>query len=173
MEVNRLVVRRTRVALCIGLATVAAFAAGNHVWWSRPPRWTDVMNLITAVLIGIAFAVLTLPSIQRRPVPFALVIFALGCCFRAIAGVGHGDVAPTAIILVALALIGAATMPWGVLPQIATAGIAGSAIAMNNFFLHPASRGHARGSAAPVTRHAEGREGCRWGTTPRMMGRVI
>src|SRR5262245_33140124 len=50
IEVNRLVVRRTRVALCIGLATVTAFAASNHVG-SQPPPWTDVMNLSTAVLI--------------------------------------------------------------------------------------------------------------------------
>ena len=135
VEVNRLVVRRTRIALCIGLATVASFVASNHVRWSTPPLWTDVMNGITAVLIGIAFAVLTLPSVQRRPVPFAVIIFAFGCCSRAIAGVGHGDVAPTAIALVALALIGAATMPWGVLPQIATAGIAGSAIAMNSYLV--------------------------------------
>ncbi len=134
-EVNRLVVDRTRVALWIGLTTVVTFAASNHLWSSRPPLWSDVMNLVTAVLIGIAFAVLTLPSIQRRPVPFALVIFAFGCCSRAIAGVGHGDVATTAITLVALALIGAATMPWGVVAQVATAGIAGSAIVTNSYFV--------------------------------------
>ena len=134
-EVNRLVVRRTRVALCIGLATVGAFAAGNHLRSSPPPLWSDVMNALTAVLIGIAFAMLTWPPVRRRPVPFALAIFAIGCCFRAIAGVGHGDVATTAITLVALALIGAATMPWGVVPQIVTAGIAGGAIAMNSYLV--------------------------------------
>jgi PAS domain S-box-containing protein len=135
LEVNRLVVYRTRVALCIGLTTVVTFAASNHMWGARPPLWSDVMNVVTAVLIGVAFALLTLPSLQRRPVPFALVIFAFGCCSRAIAGVGHGDIATTAITLVALALIGAATMPWGVAAQVVTAGIAGSAIATNNYFV--------------------------------------
>jgi PAS domain S-box-containing protein len=133
-EVDRLVVRRIRVALSIGLATVVAFAVGNHLR-PQPPLWSDVMNLVTAALIAAAFAMLRLPSVQRRPVPFALIIFAIGCCFRAIAGVGHGDVAPTAITLVALALIGAATMPWGVLPQIVTAAFAGGAIAMNSYLV--------------------------------------
>jgi len=38
-------------------------------------------------------------------------------------------------VLVALALIAAATMPWGVVPQIVTAGIAGTAIAMNSYLV--------------------------------------
>jgi PAS domain S-box-containing protein len=36
---------------------------------------------------------------------------------------------------VALALVGAATMPWGVVPQVVTAGIAGAAIAMNSYLV--------------------------------------
>src|SRR5262249_27862514 len=134
-EVNRLLVRRTRVALCIGLATVIGFAAGNHLASSPVPLWSDVMNLITAAFVGLAFALLTLPAFQRRPIPFALLIFAMGCFFRSTAGIAHGDVAPTAITLVGLALVGAATMPWGVLPQIVTAGIAGIAIAINLHFV--------------------------------------
>ena len=59
----------------------------------------------------------------------------MGCFFRSTAGIAHGDVAPTAITLVGLALVGAATMPWGVLPQIVTAGIAGIAIAINLHFV--------------------------------------
>src|SRR5262249_29428461 len=82
-----------------------------------------------------AFALLMLPFVQRRPVPFAVLIFAFGCWTRGSAGVAHGDVAPTAIVLVALALIGAATMPWGVVPQIVTAAIAGTAIAMNSYLV--------------------------------------
>jgi len=135
VEVNRLVVRRTRIALSIGLATVASFAASNHLRSFPPPLWSDVMNGVTAVLIGIAFAVFMLPSVQRRPVPFAVLIFAFGCWTRGSAGVAHGDVAPTAIVLVALALIAAATMPWGVVPQIVTAGIAGTAIAVNSYLV--------------------------------------
>src|SRR4029453_1295402 len=135
IELNRLVVRRTRVALLIGLTTVVAFAAGNHLWWSPDLLRSDMINGVTALLIGIAFAVLAVPAVRRRPVPFALVIFAFGCVIRAGAGVDHGDVAPTAITLVGLALVGAATMPWGVLPQIVTATVAGSAIAMNSYLV--------------------------------------
>jgi PAS domain S-box-containing protein len=135
IELNCLVVRRTRVALLIGLTTVVAFAVSNHLR-SLPDRlWGDLINGLTALVIGIAFVALRLPAVQHRPVPYALVIFAFGCFVRASAGVGHGDVAPTAIILVALALVGAATMPWGVVPQIVIAGIAGVAIAMNSYLV--------------------------------------
>ena len=65
-ELNRLVVRRTRVALLIGLTTVAAFAAGNHLRSSPHLLRTDVVNGLTAVLIGVAFVVLRLPAVQRR-----------------------------------------------------------------------------------------------------------
>ena len=135
VEVNRLVVRRTRVALWIGLATVATFAARNHLAAESTPWWSDAMNLVTAAFIGLGFLVLTVPFIKRRPVPIALVIFAFGCFFRSTAGIAHGDVATTAIVLVALALLGAATMPWGVTAQIITAGIAGVAIAANSYFV--------------------------------------
>src|SRR5215475_13527527 len=133
IELNRLVVRRTRIALLIGLTTVAAFAVGNHL---RSPSdlWrSDVVNGLTVLAIGLAFISLRLPAVQRRPVPFALLIFAFGCFVRASAGVDHGDVAPTAITLVALALVGAATMPWGIIPQIVIATTAGAAIAMNSY----------------------------------------
>src|SRR4029453_4282497 len=149
IELNRLVVRRTRVALLIGLTTVVAFAAGNHLWWSPDLLRSDMINGVTALLIGIAFAVLAVPAVRRRPVPFALVIFAFGCVIRAGAGVDHGDVAPTAITLVGLALVGAATMPWGVLPQIVTATVAGSAIAMNSYLV-TGDLGPPSGQAAPA-----------------------
>jgi PAS domain S-box-containing protein len=135
IELNRLIQRRTRVALGIGLATVAAFTVANHARSLPPPLWTDVMNVIITLLIGIAFAMFTLPVIERRPVPFAVLVLATGCGLRALGGVWHGDVAPTAITLVGLALISAATLPWGLLPQIAVAGIAGGAIALNSYFV--------------------------------------
>ena len=135
VEVNRLVVRRTRVALWIGLMTVATFAASNHLRAEPTPLWSDVMNLVTAAFIGVGFLVLTLPFIKRRPVPIAVVIFAFGCFFRSTGGMAHGDVATTAIVLVALALIGAATIPWGATAQLITAGIAGAAIATNSYFV--------------------------------------
>jgi PAS domain S-box-containing protein len=135
LEVNRLVVRRTRVALWIGLATVATFATSNHLGAAPTPWWSDAMNLVTAAFIGVGFLVLTIPAIKRRPVPIALLIFAFGCFFRSSAGIAHGEVATTAIVLVALALIGAATIPWGAIAQLITAGMAGVAIATNSYFV--------------------------------------
>ena len=49
VEVNRLVVRRTRVALWIGLMTVATFAASNHLR-AEPIWWSDVMNLVLSLI---------------------------------------------------------------------------------------------------------------------------
>src|SRR5215475_4935104 len=135
VEVNRLVVRRTRVALWIGLMTVATFAATNHLRAAPTPWWSDVMNLVTAAGIGLGFLALSIPAIERRPVPIALHVFAFGSCMRSSAGVAHGEVATTAVVRVALALIGAATIPWGVTAQLITAGIAGVAIATNSYFV--------------------------------------
>jgi two-component system, LuxR family, sensor kinase FixL len=135
VELNRLVVRRTRVALLVGLTTVVAFAVSNHLRSSPDRLWGDLINGLTVLVIGIAFLALRLPAVQRRPVPFALAIFAFGCFVRASAGVDQGDVAPTAIILVALALVGAATMPWGSVSQIVIAATAGAAIAINGYLV--------------------------------------
>jgi len=135
VEVNRLVVRRTRVALWIGLMTVAAFAVTNHLHAAPTPWWSDVMNLVTAAGIGLGFLALTIPAIKGRPVPIALVVLAFGSCIRSSAGIAHGEVATTAIVLVALALIGAATIPWGVTAQLVTAVIAGVAIVTNSYFV--------------------------------------
>src|SRR5215468_7259018 len=134
VELNRLILRRARVALCFGLATVAMFMLVNHTR-PTPPPWSDLMNLVTTLMIGLAFAMLTLPAIQRRPVPFCVLIFATGCVLRAHAGIVHGDVAPTAITLVGLALVAAATLPWGPLPQAIVATIAGVAIAANSYLV--------------------------------------
>jgi len=134
-EFNRLILRRTRVMLCFGLGAVAAFTLANHLWSTRPPLWTDVMNLIMAASIGVAFVGFRLPLIQRRPVPFVLLIFTVGTAARALAGVWHGDVAPTAIILVTLALTTAATLPWGLGAQIAVATIATGAIGLNSYLV--------------------------------------
>jgi len=93
------------------------------------------MNLTVALLIGVAFAVFTIPAVQRRPVPLALLVFAGGCGLRALAGVWRGDAATTAFMLLGLAFISAATIPWGALPQIVIASIAGAAIALNSYIV--------------------------------------
>src|SRR4029453_19255663 len=135
IELKRLVMRRTRVALLIGLTTVVGFAVSNPPRASPDRLWGDLINGLTALAIGIAFVALRLPAVQRWSVPYALAIFAFGCFVRTSAGIDQGDVGPTAIILTALALVGAATMPWGVVPQMVIAGIAGAAIALNSYLV--------------------------------------
>jgi len=144
-ELNRLIRRRVRVALSFGLATVVVFALVNYL--RAAPAWTEVMNLGIALLIGLCYAALTLPVVRRQPVAFAVVVFAGGCGFRALAGVWHGDVAPTAITLMGLALIAAATLPWGLRPQVAMASVAGGAIAVNSYLVD-GSLGPPSGQAA-------------------------
>src|SRR5262245_43503661 len=134
VELNRLILRRARVALCFGLATVAMFLLVNHTRPSPPP-WSDVMNLITTLLIGVGFAMLARPAIQRRPVPFCILIFDSGCVLRAHAGIVHGDGAPAAITRCCLAVVAASTVPWGPLPQAIVATIAGVAIAANSYLV--------------------------------------
>jgi PAS domain S-box-containing protein len=132
---NRLIVRRVRVGLWVGLATVIVFAIANHVAGEPPPRWADPMSLTVALLIGVAFGVWTLPVVQRRPVPYAVLVFASGCGLRTLAGVCRGDAATTAVLLIGLAFLTAATIPWGAIPQTAIASIAGAAIALNSYLV--------------------------------------
>ena len=134
-ELNRLILRRTRVALCFALAVVIGFSTGNHIWWGHPPLWTDVVNATVVVLIGLVFAALKVPFIERRPVPWVLLAFAGGCVLRTISAVVLNEVAATAIMLVSLALVTAATLPWGMLAQIAIASFAGGAIALNSYLV--------------------------------------
>jgi len=134
-ELRRLILRRTRVALCLGIATVTTFVIANHASSPGPPRWTDVLNLVTLLLIGIAFAASKVPFVERRPIPFALLIFAVGCSLRSLSGIWHGDVVPTALLLGGLTLVTAATIPWGLFAQMTIALVAGGAIGLNSYLV--------------------------------------
>ncbi len=134
-EINRLVLRRVRVTLCIALATQAGFMIVNHTWAASPPPWSDAFNLVLAALMGVALLLFKVPFIERGPVPFAVLVFASGCVSRTLVGVWRGDVVTTAIMLQGIALLGGATLPWGVLAQTTLAVIAAAGIALNSYLV--------------------------------------
>jgi PAS domain S-box-containing protein len=130
-ELDRLVLRRVRVGLAFGLATVIAHTAVNHLWWKQPPHWSDVLNLVVTGMIGIGFALTKLRIVARHAAAFALLTFSIGCAARGLAGVWHGGVVITALMLLSIPLITAGMIPWGLLPQVGMALVAGAAIAAN------------------------------------------
>jgi PAS domain S-box-containing protein len=131
VALDRLILRRVRVGLGFGLATVVSYAIANHLFWTQVPRWSHLFNLIMTVLIGIGFLLTKLPIVARHPAVFCLLIFSIGCVARALAGIWHGGVVITALMLLALPLITAGMIPWGLFPQVAMVGVAGTAIGVN------------------------------------------
>src|SRR4051812_37076369 len=105
---ERLIVRRGRLLLLLGFASVAVFSAINHLTWSPPPLWSDLMNLGLATAVGVTFVLSRFPVVQRHMAVVCLVLGLIGCVIRAWAGVWHGEVAPTAIFYVVMAMTTAA-----------------------------------------------------------------
>ena len=132
---DRLIVRRGRLLLLLGFASVAVFIAINHLTWSPPPLWTDLVNIGLAVAIGVALLLTRLPLVQRHMTAFCLVLGLAGCGVRAWAGVLHGEVAPTAIFFVVVATTVAAMLPWGFWPQLFGASVLGIAVAVNAYLV--------------------------------------
>jgi PAS domain S-box-containing protein len=150
-ELNRLIVRRLRIGLGAVLAGVLLFVIANHVFIEDAPRWSDGLNAVAAALVAAAFWLLDRPSIQARPVPFALLIAALICGLRAMAGVWAGDIAPTAILCIVVVIAAGVALPWGVWPQLASVGFAAAAIAANARLVAGPIRGPVHLFAAIVT----------------------
>ncbi|MGH7790002.1 MAG: ATP-binding protein [Candidatus Binatia bacterium] len=132
---DQLVIRRARLLLMLGFAATVAFAAVNHLASAAAPLWTDMMNGAIVGLLAIALGLGKLPAVRRHTIAVTVLLVGLGCAVRAWAGVWHGDVAPTAIILAVLAMTNAAILPWGFWPQLAVAVMAGLATAANSYLV--------------------------------------
>ncbi len=132
---DRLIVRRGRLVLLLGFASIATFSAVNHLTWSPPPLWTDVMNIVLATTVGAALLLSGAPAVRRHMVAVCLVLGTAGCIVRAWAGVWHGEVAPTAIFFVVMAMAAAAILPWGFWPQFFGAVVLGIAVAVNSYLV--------------------------------------
>jgi PAS domain S-box-containing protein len=130
-----LIVLRLRLGLGAILAGVGLFVAADHLLMPVTPPWADGLN---AILIGLAALALWFsyrPPFRAHVVPIALVIVALSCGSRALAGVWRGDLVPTAIVCVVVALTSGTILPWGVWPQLASVAIAALAIAANAYLV--------------------------------------
>jgi PAS domain S-box-containing protein len=128
-----LIIRRIRIGLAAILAGCIVSLAGDHLLMPARPLWADGMDLLAMGLVGVAFWLLRYPAVQARPVAFALLIVAITCWMRAASGVWFGDLAPTAILCVLVALVAGVTLPWGIRPQLAAVTLAGAAISLNAF----------------------------------------
>jgi two-component system, LuxR family, sensor kinase FixL len=138
-ELSDLIVRRLRLGLGAFLAGVVLFVVADHSLMIATPRWADGLN---GVLIGLAAIGLWFsrhPLFRARAVPFGLLIVAVICWTRALAGIWTGDLVPTAIVCLVVVLTAGTTLPWGGWPQLASVAIAGLAIASNAYLIAPTS----------------------------------
>jgi len=147
---TRLLVWRAQVFCVLSLGAAAVFALVNH-FASAPPLWADIMNAGIVATLGVALVSTTRPRTQPHIQSLALLLGVAATGTRAWAGVWHGDVAPTAIFLVVMAMTTAATLPWGAWPQLVLAGAAALATAANSYLVtggFGAPPGHAAAAVA-------------------------
>jgi len=134
-ELSALIVRRLRLGVRAFLAGVALFVVADHSLMAATPRWADVLN---AVLIGLAAMILWFsrrPVFRAHAVPFGLLIVAMICWSRGLAGIWTGDLVPTAIVCLVVVLTAGASLPWGIWAQLGAVAIAGLAIASNAYLI--------------------------------------
>src|SRR4029453_5087279 len=134
-ELSNLIVRRLRIGLRAFLAGVVLFVVADHSLMTVTPGWADGLNAVLIALAGIALAFSGRPAFRAHAVPFALLTVAMICGSRALAGIWTGDLVPTAIVCLVVALPGGASLPGGAWPQLASVAIAGLAIASNAYLI--------------------------------------
>jgi two-component system, LuxR family, sensor kinase FixL len=134
-ELSNLIVRRLRIGLRAFLAGVVLFVVADHSLMAVTPRWADGLNAVLIALAAIALAFSGRPAFRAHAVPFGLLIVAMICGSRALAGIWTGDLVPTAIVCLVVALTAGASLPWGAWPQLASVAIAGLAIASNAYLI--------------------------------------
>jgi PAS domain S-box-containing protein len=127
---DRLFLRRGRFLMLLTIGAVIVFVAANHLMGSAQ-WWSDGMNLSVAALLGLVMFSTRLPLVQRYMVEICLLLAAVLGAVRALAGIWHGDVTATATFIVAMAIMMAATLPWGLWRQFGVACALGCALAVN------------------------------------------
>jgi PAS domain S-box-containing protein len=143
---DRLILRRGRLLMLLGFFAVATFSLLNHLAWRSPPLWTDLMNAAITAVLGGALLLTSRPVGERHIVAICLTLGILGAGVRAWAGIWHGDVAPTAIFLLVMAMTSAAALPWGFWAQLLAALTHGAAVTINAYAV--------LGGLGPPPRHA-------------------
>jgi two-component system sensor kinase FixL len=141
-ELSDLIVRRLRIGLGAFLAGVVLFVVADHSLMTATPRWADRLNVVLIGLAAIGLWFSRRPLFRAHAVPFGLLIVAVICGTRALAGIWTGDLVPTAIVCLVVVLTAGTTLPWGAGPQLASVAIAGLALA-SNAYLIAATSAHA------------------------------
>src|SRR5262245_17130571 len=134
-ELSDLIVRRLRIGLRAFLAGVVLFVVADHSLMTVTPRWADVLNAILIGFAAFALWVSRRPGFRAYAVPFALLVVAVICGTRALAGIWTGDLVSTAIVCLGVGLTRRTRLPWGGWPQLASVAIAGLSIASNAYMI--------------------------------------
>src|SRR5262249_30685881 len=134
-ELSDLIVRRLRIGLRAFLAGVVLFVVADHSLLAATPRWADVLNAVLIVFATVALGLSGRPVFRAHAVLFALLTVAVICGTRALAGIWTGDLVPTAIVCLVVALTAGTSLPWGAWPQLPSAATAGLSIASNAYLI--------------------------------------
>src|SRR5262249_11778485 len=134
-ELTDLIVRRLRLGLRAFLAGGVLVVVAAHALVAGTPPSADGLNAVWIGLAAVALWFSRRPAFRAHAVPFGLLIIAMICGSRALAGIWTGDLIPTAIVCLVVALTAGVSLPWGVWPQLASVAIAGLSIASNAYLL--------------------------------------
>src|SRR5262249_30295854 len=107
----------------------------------------DVLNAVLIVFATVALGLSGRPLFREHAVLFALLTVAVICGTRAMAGIWTGDLVPTAIVCLVVALTAGTSLPWGAWPQLASVAIPRDA---SNPHLLPGLPPHARPQLTPA-----------------------
>ena len=128
---QELLLRRSRWMMVLTAGAVAVFIAVTHAIGSARP-WTDLMNVGVGAMLIAGLLLTRLPVVQQHIVALCVVLTVSFVAVRAVAGIWQGDVAATAIFMVAMGLLVAAALPWGLWPQLILVAALGGAVVVNS-----------------------------------------
>jgi PAS domain S-box-containing protein len=130
-ELNRLIVFRVRLGLAVILGGLVLFAVADELLFRPVPTWLYGINAAGFLLVALFWVWLGRPSVRAHPVPYVLLGAMLICALRTLTGIWQDELAPTVILLSAVAMATATVLPWGAWPQLITAVIVAAAIFAN------------------------------------------
>ncbi|MDX2168334.1 MAG: ATP-binding protein [Deltaproteobacteria bacterium] len=128
-EIDRLIVRRVRVGLAVMLVGAVVVALADLATPGGFTRTAATIHGLTLAFLLLGLLVCTRPAVARRPVPFALLTVAVICALRGLFGVWRGEVEPTMLMSLLIALAAGATVPWGLAAQALVAVFCGLTVA--------------------------------------------
>jgi signal transduction histidine kinase len=132
---DELFVRRARAMMLVGTGAVIVFIFANHLM-GVARGWAVLMNIGVGTLLAGSFLLTRRPAFRPHMV-WICVLLGVACGgVRALAGTWQGEAAATAVFNVVLALLTAATLPWGAWPQLALAATLGAAGALNAYVVN-------------------------------------